>query len=268
MYWEYLFICYLLQLSVNPTIAQVCKHQSKNHPNSHLCDQKLHILHQNYDEIRKYCGKTTKNIINNVPKLTNAKDADKGEIPFIGSLVYGGKHRCGVVLIDNIHAITAAHCIILRAAYDQRLVPEELTVIFGTNVRHKPSRNDPDAVIKEVESWVVHPAYRREEFNKFGPFAGNDLAIVTLSDPVKFSSTVWPICVGTSSDGLGHLNSNLIMLAGFGGDGIRYKNVLQVSNNLTLLTEDECFTELKEKSQREFKDSQICTLPSDSLLGE
>ena len=114
----------------------------------------------------------------------------------------------------------------------------------------------------------MHPAYRREEFNKFGPFAGNDLAIVTLSDPVKFSSTVWPICVGTSSDGLGHLNSNLIMLAGFGGDGIRYKNVLQVSNNLTLLTEDECFTELKEKSQREFKDSQICTLPSDSLLGE
>ena len=116
--------------------------------------------------------------------------------------------------------------------------------------------------------WELHPAYQREAFNKFGPFAGNDVAILRLSEPVEFSSTVWPICVGTSSDDLGHINPNPIILAGFGSDGVRYNNLVQISEKLELLTEDQCYNELREKSQREFKDSQICTLPSDSLHGK
>ena len=65
-----------------------------------------------------------------------------------------------------------------------------------------------------------------------------------------------------------HINPNTIILAGFGNDGVRYNNLVQISEKLELLTEEQCYNELKEKSQREFKDSQICTLPSDSLHGK
>ena len=265
---QYLVWICVLTVSVKLSFTQICKNDSIILPNEHICDQKLHILHHDYPAIRRYCGQISKNVVANTGKLTKGKDAEKGEVPYLGSLVFGGKHRCGVVLIDNIHVVTAAHCIVMRAALDQRLVPEELTVILGTNVRYKPSFFNPDAIIKEVVGWEVHPAYQREAFNKFGPFAGNDLAILRLSEPVEFSSTIWPICVGTPSDELGHVNISPIIIAGFGSDGVRYNNLMQISEKLELLTQDQCYKELMEKSQRQLKDSQLCTLPSESSFGK
>ena len=264
MYFEYLTAYLLLTIKFINVDSQICQEESANHPNGHQCDQSLHILHPDYDAIRGYCGRTTKDIVTG--KVTRAKDAEKGEVPYIGSLVYDRKHQCGVVLIDNMHVITAAHCVVLKAAYNERLLPDQLKVVLGTNVRYDPTRNDPDSHEFEVDTFIHHKGYHRLEYNRFGPFTGNDLAIIRLTRPVKFTSTIWPICLGTSSDELGHVNTNPIMLAGFGRDGIRYKNVLQVSEKLTLITEPECEDELEKISKR-FHDGQVCTIPSDPLKG-
>ena len=74
--------------------------------------------------------------------------------------------------------------------------------------------------------------------------------------------------MGTPSDELGHINISPIIIAGFGSDGVRYNNLMQVSEKLELLTQDQCYKELMEKSQRQLKDSQLCTLPSESSFGK
>ena len=260
---------FLLVILIAPSIhSQLCQESPKSLPGDYICDNTLHIYHHDYELMQKYCGNTIGNRNENTAKVTNARNADRFELPFMGSLVWGGKHQCGAVLIDNIHIITAAHCIIPRAAYDVQIFPEDLTVVLGTNIRYKNSLKDPNAVVKEVDEFAIHPSYRQEEFNEFGPFTGSDIALLKLSEPVKFSPTIWPACVGSSSAELGHVNPNPIVLSGYGSDGLRYKPVLQMSDKLTLLSEDECYSNLKEQSQRDFQDSQICTLPSDPLTGK
>ena len=260
---------FLLVILIAPSIhSQLCQESPKSLPGDYICDNTLHIYHHDYELMQKYCGNTIGNRNENTAKVTNARDADRFELPFMGSLVWGGKHQCGAVLIDNIHIITAAHCIIPRAAYDVQIFPEDLTVVLGTNIRYKNSLKDPNAVVKEVDEFAIHPSYRQEEFNEFGPFTGSDIALLKLSEPVKFSPTIWPACVGSSSTELGHVNPNPIVLSGYGSDGLRYKPVLQISDKLTMLSEDECYSNLKEQSQRDFQDSQICTLPSDPLTGK
>ena len=260
---------FFLLILIAPSIhSQLCQENTKNLPGDYICDNTLHIYHHDHDLMKKYCGNTIGNRNENTAKLTNARNADLFELPFMGSLVWGGKHQCGAVLIDNIHIITAAHCIVPRAAYDVQIFPEDLTVVLGTNIRYKNSLKDPNAVVKEVDEFAIHPSYRQEEFNEFGPFTGNDIAILKLSEPVKFSPTIWPVCVGSSSVVLGHANPNPVVLSGYGIDGLRHKPVLQRSDKLTLLSEDECYKNLKEKSKRDFQDSQMCTLPSDPLTGK
>ena len=260
---------FFLLILIAPSIhSQLCQENTTNLPGDYICDNTLHIYHHDHDLMKKYCGNKIGNRNENTAKLTNARNADLFELPFMGSLVWGGKHQCGAVLIDNIHIITAAHCIVPRAAYDVQIFPEDLTVVLGTNIRYKNSLKDPNAVVKEVDEFAIHPSYRQEEFNEFGPFTGNDIAILKLSEPVKFSPTIWPVCVGSSSAVLGHANPNPVLLSGYGSDGLRHKPVLQRSDKLTLLSEDECYKNLKEKSKRDFQDSQMCTLPSDPLTGK
>ena len=105
---QYLVWICVLAVCIKPSFTQICKNDSIIFPNEHICDQKLHILHHDYPAIRRYCGHTSKNVVANTGKLTKGKDAEKGEVPYLGSLVFGGKHRCGVVLIDNIH-VTLLH---------------------------------------------------------------------------------------------------------------------------------------------------------------
>lgn len=53
------------------------------------------------------------------PLIVGGRDATWGEVPYIASIrwrgketFFGGGHRCGAALIDNMTLITAAHCFI------------------------------------------------------------------------------------------------------------------------------------------------------------
>ena len=267
---QYQFVLYLAICSVVvPINSQICNTSTNRFPNNHVCDQNIHSYHQDYNLIKNYCGYTLNNEIFNVAKLTNGKNAAEGEAPYMVSVVWGNKHQCGGAIIDNIHVVSAAHCIIQRAAFDLVLVPEDVTIVMGTTLRFKQTRIDNIAgvVVKEVARWAVHPAYIQEEFNQNGPFTGKDIVLLRLSEPIQFSDKIWPICVGSPSSGIGHINDDPIILSGFGSDENRPKPILQISKKLTLLTEEQCDAELRDKSQRVLQDGQICTIPDDIMRG-
>ena len=251
--------------------GQLCR-KDESMPRNYKCDQKKHLFHENRDEIDKYCGysKYVENI--EVPKVVNGYDANVGEIPYIASLVWDGKHQCGGIIIDNMHIVTAAHCLIHSIARDpigKGIDPARITVVMGTNRRYIQSllRDDPDILVREVEDWVTHEAYRQESRNKFGPFDGKDIGILTLTRPIIFSTKIWPVCIATFEQNMGRLNSGDIVISGFGSDGRKTKLLLQVGRKLTLLSERECKRQLDNKYKRKFHDGMICSVPTNLITG-
>ena len=253
------------------TRAQLCR-ENEILPHNYKCDQQKHLFHLNREKIDQYCGYSNYIEHLDVPKINNGYDASVGEIPYIASLVWDGKHQCGGIIIDNMHIVTAAHCLIPSIARDpigKGIDTERITVVMGTNRRYIQSllREDPDILVREVEHWDAHEAYRQESRNKFGPFDGKDIGILTLTQPIIFSKKIWPVCIGTFGQNIERANSTDIAISGFGSDGRKTKLLLQVGKKLMLLSERECKKQLANKAKRKFYDGMICTVPTNAVTG-
>ena len=120
------------------TRAQLCR-ENEILPHNYKCDQQKHLFHLNREKIDQYCGYSNHIEHLDVPKINNGYDASVGEIPYIASLVWDGKHQCGGIIIDNMHIVTAAHCLIPSIDRDpigKGIDTERITVVMGTNRRY------------------------------------------------------------------------------------------------------------------------------------
>ena len=256
---------------LDETGGQVCTTNSSL-PNGYICDGLKHILTENRQNIRQYCGYTSLEHELDTPKVAHGEDAHEGEIPYIASLVWDGIHQCGGVIIDNMHLITAAHCLLQSKSHDpigKGVAPERITVVMGTNKRyiHGILNDEPDILVGDVDDWSIHESYRQESRNSFGQYDGKDIAILTLTQPIVFSKKIWPICLGTYNDDIGKPNSTDIFISGFGSDGKRAKHLLQVGRKMMLISEGHCKGLLSRKFKRNIHDGMLCTVPINNVTG-
>ncbi|KYN22990.1 Mite allergen Der p 3 [Trachymyrmex cornetzi] len=109
-----------------------------------------------------------------VTRIVGGRRAYPGEIPYQVSLQNGNKmHFCGGVIIDKDHVLTAAHCVFGAN-------PSEFSVVAGTtDLRKRHSRH-------LVQSIFVHEGFDSP------PYA-NDIALLRLQKPLKFSSRICPV---------------------------------------------------------------------------
>ena len=97
LWFRYAWLVLLLVIVVvlPPSInAQLCVQSDEKLPNNHKCDGKLHLLHEDRDKISEYCGHTVKDEKLDAPFLSNGRNAEPGEIPYMAAGIWGGRHRC------------------------------------------------------------------------------------------------------------------------------------------------------------------------------
>ncbi|XP_013176913.1 PREDICTED: proclotting enzyme-like isoform X2 [Papilio xuthus] len=115
-------------------------------------------------------------------RIVGGHNADLNEWPWIAALFNGGRQFCGGSLIDDIHILSAAHCVAHMTSWDVA----RLTARLGDhNIRTNTETQHEERKIKRV---VRHRGFNMQTLY-------NDVAILTLDKPVKFSKTIRPICL-------------------------------------------------------------------------
>ncbi|KRT78395.1 Trypsin [Oryctes borbonicus] len=132
------------------------------------------------------CG--AKNGFQDQERIVGGHNADLNEWPWIAALFNGGRQFCGGSLIDDVHILSAAHCVAHMSSWDVA----RLTVRLGDhNIR---TNTDTQHVEKKVKKIVRHRGFDPRTLY-------NDIAILTLDTPVAFTKEIRPICLPAGSTG-------------------------------------------------------------------
>lgn len=130
------------------------------------------------------CG--AKNGFQDQERIVGGHNADIGEWPWIAALFNGGRQFCGGSLIDDVHILSAAHCVAHMSSWDVA----RLTVRLGDyNIK---TNSEVRHVEKKVKRVVRHRGFDSRTLY-------NDIAILTLDSPVQFNKQIRPICLPSGS---------------------------------------------------------------------
>ena len=95
---------------------------------------------------------------------------------------------CGGTLVSPTKVITAAHCILLE--YEGQIYSSQASEISVYVGIHNKDAVPPSNSIR-VSSVVTHPQYNGGTFE-------NDIAVVTLAQPIQFNDKIQPACLPDS----------------------------------------------------------------------
>ncbi|XP_037373958.1 chymotrypsinogen 2-like [Talpa occidentalis] len=147
-----------------------------------------------------------------IQRIVNGKDARPGSWPWQVSLQdHRGLHFCGGSLINENWVITAAHCgvstshLVVAGVFDKSSAMENVQVL-------------------RIAQVFSHPWFNRRSMN-------NDIALLKLATPARFSEIVSPVCLPSAQDTFPV--GSLCVTTGW---GITYPNMYQGPNKLQQAT--------------------------------
>ncbi|GAV02790.1 hypothetical protein RvY_13313-2 [Ramazzottius varieornatus] len=119
-----------------------------------------------------------------VGRIVGGETAGFGDWPWMAMLLNYGRPRCGATLIAPQVVVTAAHCV-----SGNRLLTN-LTVKLGMfNTNERDNVLFPPVLLR-VARVIRHPDFDLTTLL-------NDVAIIQLSEAVKYAPNILPICVGS-----------------------------------------------------------------------
>lgn len=152
--------------------------------------------------------------------IINGTDAKPHAYPFMLSITDYGMHKCGASLLttpcmngSSDIVLTAAHCI-------KQVRMHAKKIKAGKHARAGLETGEQERNI----TW-----YKRHEFNKQKTDHKNDIAVIKLNRPIKFTETIQPIDISKAADELAPDSSCKIIGWGYAdvsGEG-EFPQVLQ-----------------------------------------
>uniref|UniRef100_A0A667X3T3 Peptidase S1 domain-containing protein n=1 Tax=Myripristis murdjan TaxID=586833 RepID=A0A667X3T3_9TELE len=113
-------------------------------------------------------------------RIVGGEDAPAGSWPWQASLQRFGRHVCGGSLINREWVMSAAHCF-----------SRWVTIKKVSLGRQSLQGNNPNQVTQTVAEIILHPNYDSDT-------SDNDIALLRLSSPVKFTDYIRPVCLAAS----------------------------------------------------------------------
>ncbi|KAB7503551.1 Venom serine protease Bi-VSP [Armadillidium nasatum] len=178
------------------------------------------------DLLPEECGNSTIT----ATRIVGGRIAKKGSWPWLAALGYKTFQNqydflCGGALITERHILTAAHCVHRRNDLEiVRMGEHDLDI-----------EDEAESHDYKIIKRVMHEDYDNSNF-------GNDIAILTVEGPVKFTKNVRPVCL---PQGDFFVNNTLARINGFvaGWGSIAYNNVsspVLKEAMLLIRTNEEC----------------------------
>uniref|UniRef100_A0A8P4KSE7 Peptidase S1 domain-containing protein n=1 Tax=Dicentrarchus labrax TaxID=13489 RepID=A0A8P4KSE7_DICLA len=164
-----LFLFFLHNLSDSQQTLSESDEQQQNH--------QLQLFHELC--FPSVCGSAPLNKLGT--KIVGGEDAAAGSWPWMASLQHNREHFCGGSLINNQWVLTAAHCFPSTST-------SNLIVYLGGDALQIPN---PNAVSLTVSQIINHPNYN-------GSTSNNDISLLRLSSPVKFTDYIRPVCLAAN----------------------------------------------------------------------
>ncbi|XP_071637585.1 chymotrypsin-2-like [Temnothorax longispinosus] len=171
-------------------------------------------------------------------QIVGGRLAKPGEVPYQVSLqrIRTGKHRCGGVIIGQYYILTAAHC-----------VDGEDVSTISANVGLIDVK-EPSAV------HLIESSYIHEDYKSTNSWI-NDIALLKLQSPIKYSPLVSPITLSLNQN---ILDGTEVVTSGFGDLSHRGKlNTRLHVVDIKIADQDYCRNVWTNKSYKIY-DTQIC----------
>uniref|UniRef100_A0A646QCD6 Scut-S1 n=1 Tax=Hemiscolopendra marginata TaxID=943146 RepID=A0A646QCD6_9MYRI len=93
---------------------------------------------------------------------------------------------CGGALLSEMWVVTAAHCVTFPDSKNP-MDPKTFQLYFGKHYRDD-SRDDNEVQVRKVGDILIHPNYNEKELD-------SDIALMLLTEPVRFTSRVQMVCI-------------------------------------------------------------------------
>ncbi|XP_071637581.1 chymotrypsin-2-like [Temnothorax longispinosus] len=168
--------------------------------------------------------------------IVGGRFAKPGEVPYQVSLqrIRTERHFCGGVIVDQYHILTAAHCVV---GVDVSTISANVGLI---------DLQEPHAV-HMIESSYIH-----EDYNRTNSWI-NDIALLKLQSPIKYSSLVRPVTLTNQNFTAG----TKAVVSGFGMLSFKGKRTTRL-NVADIEITDQAYCRNVYASIGNIYDTQIC----------
>ncbi|XP_011190157.1 trypsin-1 isoform X1 [Zeugodacus cucurbitae] len=144
------------------------------------------------------------------PKIVGGSEAEKSELPYMVSLMRRGGHFCGASILNEQWLVTAGHCVcnglnkIFHASQIQGVIGlHSISQYLNGNSAEKST-----PIRINFKRIIPHPKYECTNVK-------NDIALLQLEEPLKFTERVKPICVSVENPLIEYENQ-LAIVSGWG----------------------------------------------------
>ena len=165
-----------------------------------------------------------------------------------GNLDFEDKANCGGVIISENVILTAAHCVDMEPVGADKLTVFQINQLDAARVGHS-DQFSPEIQEVSIEKKLVHSDW--SIYEKFKYFQ-NDIALLKLSEPLKFDETIAPICLPSADTTV----RDTLTLAGWGKTADFTKAAILQKVNLNHVPSEEC-NELWRTARPQFPDHEL-----------